>query len=326
MVASPLRMRSRARRSLALLLAALVAAAPLASAQEPAAAQPPASGTAPSPVGGWNGWVKLTNEWPGLTCHYETAANVDGVHLELHAAAAGFDGSLAIDVPAAPGSGCPPLRKRYAVADVTENAGIVVFTDSGGNEWTLTLRRQGEVLQGLVAWRQGGPDQPLAEGFTMPSGQRPLARLSGEVRLRRSEEEPAPAAAAAGGAAAAGAKRKTGAGTFTKYGLMILSANVVGLGLLYGANQAGKGGVSGGSTCSPRYCHIGLANANCSCNTNQTTAQPCLAGAPNGVALGGTCDGKTLLCQQPLSCNVPLGNADTQGVCEDVTPPGRCPL
>ncbi len=318
MIASAFRMRARVRASLACLLALVFPLPPLASAQTPPAA------AALDLAGGWNGWAKLTNEWPGLSCHYESGPDAKTVHLELGGGAGRLRGSLAIDVPAAAGSGCPPLRKRYAIEEVTEAPGTVVFTDSGGNEWTLAVRRQGEVLQGLLAWRTGGPDQPLAEGFASPDGLRPLSRLSGEVRLHRSATEAEPArgthTAPAGAAAAASTPRKTGAGTHAKHVAIVLGANAVGLGLLYGANVLGKGSSTSGAPCSERLCYGGVLRGECSCNPNQTTAVSC--GETPGVDLGGPCNGTTIRCLVGLSCNILQGA--TEGVCESLST-GWCP-
>lgn len=186
--------------------------------------------------GSWSGWAKLTNDWPGLACQYEPAGDEPTVHLELAAAEPGLRGSVAIDIPAAPGSACPPLRKRYAIAEVRMAPSNASFTDSGGNEWTLGARRGGAVLQGTISWQQGGPDEPLAEGFTLPNGVRPLSRLIGEVRLRH--DDPAGAAAAgetgteaASAQTAAGkpAEKKGGAGTHVGNAAKVIGANVVGL-------------------------------------------------------------------------------------------------
>jgi hypothetical protein len=312
-IASPVRMRDRVRKSLACLLT-LALSTPLVSAQQAAPAA-----AAPSLVGGWVGWAKLTNDWPGLGCHYETNADAETVHLALSADSGRLRGSLAIDIPAAAGSGCPPLRKRYAIEDVAEAAGSVSFTDSGGNEWTLALRRQGEVLQGLVAWRTGGPDQPLADGFTSANGQRPLSRLSGEVRLHRNaaepEAKPGAPATAGGGASAASAPRKTSAGTIGKYVAIVLGANAVGLGFVYAANRLGKGSASGTTTCSPRLCNVGLANQPCSCRQPDQDSGADCKNTGTGVPDGEACDGTVVPCQNGHSCNILPGA--TAGVCED---------
>jgi hypothetical protein len=316
-------MRARARTSFACLLALAIRFPQPVSAQEPASTAAPAA--AASLMGGWSGWAKLTNDWPGLTCRYESGPDAETVQLELGGVAGRLRGSLAIDVPASAGSGCPALRKRYAIEEVTEAPGTVAFTDSGGNEWTLAVRRQGEVLQGLLAWRAGGRDQPLAEGFTSPDGQQPLSRLSGEVRLHRGAVEPEQARGT--GAPAAGSPvsppRKTSVGTSAKYLALVLGANAVGLGLLYGVNQLGKGSSTSGTlTCSPRLCRAGLPNQPCFCDPTQDTGASC-GTTSAGVDLGGACDGKTTLCRSGLSCDILQGAPG--GVCEDPKGGGRCP-
>jgi hypothetical protein len=178
------------------------------------------------------------------------------------------------------------------------------------------------VLQGLLAWRQGGADQPLAEGFAGPGGQRPAARLSGEVRLRRGAGEAAtgePAAGAPGpspeGAPAAPAP-SIGAGGHAKNLGIILGANVVGLGLLYGVNELGKGSSeSGVVTCSPRVCIVGATiNDPCYCEGNVVSGAPC-GTTDGGAPQNAPCDGVGVPCQSGLSCN--------SGVCQDRD--GRCP-
>jgi hypothetical protein len=289
------------------------ARAPAAPAEEPPL---PPAGQHPAEVGGsWAGWAKLTNDWPGLVCHYEPAGEEPAVHVELSpAAAGGLHGSVAIDLPAAPGAPCPPLRKRYTIAEVRMAVGAASFTDSGGNEWTLSARRSGSVLQGTLAWQQGGPDEPLAQGFATPNGLRPLTRLGGEVRLTRTD---LPGAGEAAALAAEEAKPapKASAGQHVGNFAKVVGANVVGLGLLYGANQLGQGSSSGGAlTCSPRVCIVGAPNQPCFCEGNVVSGSPCGA-TTGGVPIGGACDVPENPCQATLSCN--------SNLCEDRF--GRCP-
>ncbi len=137
----------------------------------------------PDLAGTWNGPAVLMNDWPGFTCHYEGAESPPAVQLELAKDGGQWTGSVAIDVAPAEGSGCPPLRKRYAIPAVHAEEGSVSFTDSGGNEWNLALRHGEGLLKGLMAWKTG--DESLASGFKAPSGATPLTRLSGEVKLQR---------------------------------------------------------------------------------------------------------------------------------------------
>jgi hypothetical protein len=308
-------MRPTSRRVAALVLAGAFALPEAGLAQEPPAA------AAPGLAGSWEGWAKLANDWPGLACRYEGGPNATSVRLELGAEAGLLKGSVAIDLPAEPGSGCPPLRKRYAIAEAVQGPGTLSFTDAGGNEWTLAVRRNGTVLQGLLAWRQGGAEQPLAEGFAGAGGQRPAARLSGEVRLRRGAEEGGAEEAAGGAAAAAegpavAPAAKAGAGTHARNVGIVIGANVVGLGLLYGANKLGKGSSeSGVVTCSPRVCIVGATiNDPCYCEGNVVSGASC-GTTEGGAAQNAPCDGVSVPCQSGFSCN--------SGVCQDRD--GRCP-
>jgi hypothetical protein len=309
-------MRLLPRRLSALVLASALVSPPTGLAQEPGEPAPPAPA---SLAGNWEGWAKLTNDWPGLPCRYEGGPEAASVHVELSDSEGQLKGSVAIDLPAEAGSGCPPLRKRYAVAETMQGPGTLSFVDSGGNEWTLAVRRSATVLQGMLAWRQGGPEQPLAEGFTAPGGQRPAAHLSGEVRLRRGGEEAAaeePSGAATAESSPEAPKKKIGAGGHAKNIAIILGANVVGLGLLYGANKLGKGASSSGVlTCSPRTCIVGATiNDPCFCEGNVVSGASC--GSTNGgQPLNAPCVVPSQPCQSGLSCN--------SSVCQDQF--GRCP-
>jgi hypothetical protein len=149
---------------------------------------------------------------------------------------------------------------------------------------------------------------------------RPLARLSGEVRLQRPEEaaEEGAKEAAAGAApateAAAAPPAPAGAGRHLSNLGIVIGANVVGLGLLYGVNKLGQGSSeSGVLTCSPRVCIVGpTINDPCYCEGNVVSGAPC--GPAGGAPINALCDGKTVLCQATLSCN--------SGVCQDRD--GRC--
>ena len=307
-------MRPRPHRLVALALAVALALPPAAFAQEPAA--PPA----PSAAGSWEGWAKLTNDWAGQVCRYDGGPGAPSVRLELTVVEGQLRGSVAIDLPAEPGSGCPPLRKRYGIAEVVQGAGTVSFTDAGDNEWTLSLRQNNSLLQGLLAWRPGGREEPLAEGFTGPDGRRPTTRLNGEVRLQRGGDE-APPQTPAAGALTVGAEGKTGPPPHTSAGQhaghlgVVIGANVVALGLLYGANKLGKGSSeSGVLTCSPRVCIVGpTINDPCFCEGNVVSGVDC-GTTVGGAPMGAPCDGRSVPCQATLSCN--------GGICEDRF--GRC--
>lgn len=307
-------MRPRPHRLVALALAAALALPSAGFAQEPAA--PPAPGAA----GSWEGWARLTNDWAGQVCRYEGGPGAPSVRLELTVVEGQLRGSVAIDLPAEPGSGCPPLRKRYGIAEATQGAGTVSFTDAGGNEWTLSLRQNNSVLQGLLAWRPGGREEPLAEGFARPDGLRPTTRLNGEVRLQRSGDEAQPGAPA--GAAptvavegVAAPVPPAGVGRHVGNLGLVIGANVVALGLLYGANKLGQGSSdSGALTCSPRVCIVGpTINDPCFCEGSVVSGASC-GTTVGGAPIDAPCDGRSVPCRATLSCN--------SGICEDRD--GRC--
>ena len=126
MVASPpvrSRATSRFRRCLALAVALTLAGPSAVRAQEP----PPAPGrpVAPAPPStkppaesaAFEGWATLSNDDPTGVCRYEGAPGTTSVHLEVGAGKA-IAGSVAIDLPAPPGTACPALRKRYAIPEL----------------------------------------------------------------------------------------------------------------------------------------------------------------------------------------------------------------
>jgi hypothetical protein len=294
-------------RHFIVLLLALSLGAPVPAA--PQSPPPPRPPPGPKPrvfIGSFEGSAVLTNEDAGSSCRYQGESGTPSVRLELGAGTS-VAGSIAIDMPAPQGAACPTLRKRYSIAEFVLEGPALSFMDSGGNEWTLSFRENGVTLQGLLAWRQGGAEEPLAEGFSLPGGRRPLARLSGEVQLRR--------LATGGAGAAAPTAPPVSAGKQAGHIGAIIGANVVGLGLLYGANKLGKGSSeSGVVTCSPRTCIVGAPNAPCFCEGNVLSGASCgttRAGAP----IGGFCEVPGVPCQSGLSCN--------SGLCEDRD--GRCP-
>jgi hypothetical protein len=302
--------RLRPRREGALVVALLLASPPLAAPEGP-------SGGA-GLAGSWTGWAELTNEWPGHPCRYEGAKDAPSVHLELSPEEGRLQGSVAIDLPPVEGSGCPPLRKRLAITEVVVVDGAVSLSDSGGHEWNLTLRKGGDVLRGLLAWREGGTEAPLAEGFAFPDGTRPGSRLSGEVRLERASA--AGSAGAAHGEAVPGAAKaapaKASLGRHLGNLAAVLGASAVGLAALYGVNQLGQGSSEQGTlTCSPRRCVAGGPSEPCFCEGNVVSGDSC-GSTESGVPIGGACAYPTMPCQALLSCN--------NGICEDQF--GRCPF
>jgi hypothetical protein len=317
-------MRLPVRRPGALLLALLLAGPPAGNPQE--------SSSFAGLAGNWEGGARLTNDWPGHPCRYDTPEDVPGaageprgsgeptgVRLALELVEGSLRGSVAIDIPAAEGSGCPPLRKRHLVTEVVLGAGVVSLTDSGGHHWDLALRRDGRVLRGMMSWQQGGAEESLAQGFSFPDGTRPGSRLSGEVNLRKAVPPPDETAGTGGAESAGGAStapQTTSAGTHFKNVGIVLGATAVGLAGLYGVNQLGQGSSEGGSiTCSPRECVVGAPNEPCFCEGNVVSGNPC-GETETGVEIGGECSLPSRPCQATLSCN--------SGFCEDRF--GRCPF
>lgn len=267
------------------------------------AASFPAS--APDFAGTWSGGGRLTNDWPGLVCVYDGSATLGSVKLELVRAGDKLGGTILLDIAAAAGSGCPPLRKQYLVMEARVSEAALFVLDSGGIEWNLGSREEGAALKGLLAWKERGVPEALAAGFSV-AGETPLVRLSGEVHLER----PTAAKAPAGG----GAPQRVSAGGRVGHFAAILGANVVAAGTLYGVNRLGQSGASGGTSCSPRNCFIGATGEPCLCNANVLAGAPC-GTVPGGVPLGGTCDGTARPCQSGFSCN--------GGICQDGS--GACP-
>ena len=257
--------------------------------------------------GTWKGTAALTNDSPPTTCRYEGAK--DSAVIKLQSAEAGPRAIVRLEIAGTPGSGCPPLSKRYEATNVVIAGSAVSFLDPAGHEWSLALR-EGRLV-GLVAWKGGGKDEPLAAGFAPPGGAIPLTRLSGEVGLDRAAGE------GEGGAAATSpeAPATTAAKKKSHFLPAFLAANVVGFAAFYGIKKATDDtGTGGTATCSPRYCVYGGLSDPCTCNINITSGASC-GQTTNGVAFGGVCNDKTLPCQATLSCN--------NGVCDDKL--GRCP-
>jgi hypothetical protein len=299
----------------------------MSAPQVPSGASQPGSEGATARSGGagiageWVGSATLTNDWPGHPCRYEGSSKAVSVRLELSLGESGLQGSVAIDLPPAEGSGCPPLRKRYLVTEVVLAEGVVSLTDSGGHGWDLSVVRDGRALHGMMTWQQGAADEPLAKGFSFADGTRPRARLSGEVLLRKASavaegETGAEHEAARGEAAGAAAAETTSAGQHIKNLGAIIGAMAVGGAALYGVNQLGQGSSEGGTvTCSPRHCVVGAPNEPCFCEGNVVSGQDC-GETESGIPIGGSCDFPTMPCEALLSCN--------SGICEDRF--GRCPF
>jgi hypothetical protein len=301
-------MRPRVPRAGALVIASLLAVPP--------AGAPQTTSSGAGLAGDWAGSATLTNDWPAHLCRYEGSEDETSVRLELSSEEGRLQGSVAIDLPAAEGSECPPLRKRFLVTEVVLAEGVVSLTDSGGHNWDLSLRGNGRSLRGIMAWQQGGADGPLAEGFAFSDGTKPRSRLRGEVRLRKATVPTGAEEGVAEAVASTPGKKTTGGGTYVKHVGAILGATAVGLGALYGVNKLGQGGSEEGVvTCSPRRCVVGAPGEPCFCEGNVVSGEDC-RGTETGIPIGGSCDYPSMPCEALLSCN--------SGICEDRF--GRCPF
>jgi hypothetical protein len=276
----------------------------------------PRAQEAGAPLSGtWKGRAILTNDTPPTACRYE--GGPESAVLELQAGGGAVLAVVRLEIPGTPGSGCPPLRKRYEATNVVATTSAVSFIDPAGHEWHLGLR-EGRLV-GLVAWKGGGKDEVLAEGYAPPGGPPPLTRLSGEVRLERLASSEAGTTGTAPAAEAASAPPPSSESKPAKgrpFWPAFIGANVVGLGAFYGIKKATDDTAGGGSaTCSPRFCVYGGVSDPCVCNINITSGASC-GTTSGGVPFGGSCNDTTLPCQASLSCN--------NNVCDDKF--GRCPF
>jgi hypothetical protein len=263
----------------------------------------------PSLAGTWKGTLRLSNDSPPTTCRYE--GDDGSAVLKVQGAEEGLRAIVRVEAAGTPGSGCPPLRKRYEATNVVVAGSALSFIDPAGHEWTLALR-EGR-LAGLMAWKGGGKDEPLAEGFVPPGGSPPLTRLSGEVSLARAASEEGGAGSGPENAASASSKAPQKG---SKFWPAFLGANVVGIGAFYGIKKATDDTSTGGvATCSPRFCVYAGVSDPCVCNLNITSGAAC-GQTSSGVVFGGSCNDTTLPCQADLSCN--------NNVCDDRV--GRCPF
>ena len=156
-------------------------------------------------TGTWVGSGTFTNDWRGWRCEYAGSMIPRSVVMGLGQAGTRVEGWVTVDV-ASQGSGCPLLRKKYTIADGTVSATGLSFSDPAGHRWTLSFTT--DLLQGTVTWNGSSPNprEALAVGISGPTGDTPLTRLNGKVRLTRAgkeDEEKAETPAAGGSAAAA---------------------------------------------------------------------------------------------------------------------------
>jgi hypothetical protein len=309
----------------------------------------------PDATGVWWGSARVSNEWVDARCDYQGEGRA--VTLELIQEGEQVRGYAGFDMPAQIGAACPPLRKRWRVRGSARGGGLVL-RDDAGHEWTLGVR-QG-ALVGLVAWKTGvGREEPLAEGYRMPSGETPLTRLSGEVSLSLSgaaaAPEPSPPAASpapvpsasppavpaspgpaapaspsgkpaaaassspAPEPAASASPGKAGGGGKGMGTLAIIGANVLGIGGFIAAAQLAQDTPSG--------------------SQNTCSPRECLVGVPGqgcdcgpndtGIVTGASCGETPGGIPLGAACNPPArpcatGLSCNGGICEDSA--GACPF
>jgi hypothetical protein len=309
-----------------------------------------ADATSADATGVWSGKLRVAGDSGGAACAYEGER---AATLELVQEGSRVRGFVGLTAPAQEGSPCPALRKRWRVRG-SASGGSLVLQDDAGHEWTLGLRNG--ALVGLLAWKAGiGRDEPLAEGFQAPSGETPLARLTGEVSLGRSgpgvadaatppgppkpgappgktptqppatalqtpsASSPEPRASPAPKSGVPAAQARTGGGGKGKGTIAIIGANVVGVGAFLAVNSLAQDTPGGfQNTCSPRECIVGVAGEGCDCGPNDTgivTGADC-GEIDGGALLGAACDPPARPCATGLSCN--------SGVCQDSA--GACPF
>ncbi len=155
-------------------------------------------------TGTWVGSGTFTNDWQGWRCEYKGRMTPPSVVMGLVQTGTRVEGWVAVDI-ASQGPGCPVLRKKYTIADGTVSATRLTFSDPAGHRWTLRFTTV--LLHGTVTWDGSAPypHEALAIGTSGPTGDTPLTRLSGKLRLTRAgkqDEEKAETPAAASSTAA----------------------------------------------------------------------------------------------------------------------------
>ena len=146
-------MPTRSRRLVALALAGALAL--------PTAGPRPGAGRAAAPAGAagsWVGWARLTNDWPGQLCRYDAGTEATSVRLELAAGSDSLAGLGRDRPPGRAGLGLPPAAQALHDRRGRPRArGRCPSWTPAATSGRSRLRRGGTVLQGLLAWRQGGP-------------------------------------------------------------------------------------------------------------------------------------------------------------------------
>jgi hypothetical protein len=257
-------------------------------------------------TGTWQGSGKFTNEWASPVCAYE--GDSPKVTLEVVTAGDQTTGTLTLDLKATTAD-CPPLKKHYDLVDVRVSGDQLDFVDPAGASWDLALHAGG--LLGIVDWKGGPTDEPLADGFHGPDGSTPLTRLQGEVNFSRIGSKPTPLPVSG---------KTTTTGTAAGLG-SILVANVVGAAVLVLTYKLTKSSGTGTSTnnCSPRTCIIGSVGSPCLCNVQYAQGGSCYS---NG--LGGQVGASCSILGQPTDTPCANGLSCNNGVCQDFAT-GQCP-
>ena len=196
-------------------------------------------------------------------------------------------------------------RRRSRCSGPTSRSPTPAAT-SGRSRCARTARRCRACSPGSRA----APRSRLPRASRLPGGKRPMARLSGEVQLRRVVPGATGAAAAAQPPGAVGRSRQAG-----RQRREVVGANIVGLGLLYGRQQARQGQQLHGQ----RHLLAARLRRRHARRTLLLREQRALGGAVRdhrpALRSERPATAHSVPCQAALSCN--------SGVCEDRD--GRCP-
>ncbi len=306
-------------------LVALALAGALARARDEAVAQAAGRAAPAGAAGSWVGWARLTNDGAGSAVPLRRGRRPPQVRLELARRELARRGRSRSTCPRRAGLGLP--RAAQALLDRRGRARgpRAVLHRLGRQRVDAVAARGGAVLQGLLAWRQGGARAAARRGLLAPrraaAARAPERRgaacgAARRRRTRRNRRQSRPGRAG-GRECRGGAVQPAGEGRHAGHLALILGANVVGLGPALRRQQAGQGQLRerassparrASASSGPRSTSPASAKAT---SSRAPPAGPTESGAPQNAP----CDGNGVPCEASLSCN--------SGLCEDRV--GRCP-